>query len=1142
MSGQIVTLLFTDLAGSSALLQRLGDEAGEGMRRRHFSILREAVSGAGGEEVKNLGDGLMVVFDSGVAAARCAIAMQRAIERHNRTGGPQLGVRVGLHVGEPIRDEDDYFGAAVVVAKRLCDAAEAGQILASSLVRGLIAPKSEFAFTPVGDVPLKGMNEPVGAYAVEWREPEPVAADRAARGLSTQDLIGRHDHLARLEGELEGTAGGSLRAVLVLGEAGVGKTRLTSEFLARNRERTVGLSARAYPLGATSSLGLWVEALERRLRTYPEDDVLELCGGHAEDLASLLPSVRAACRSAVVGEPPRIRLLGALASLLDRMAERSEVIVVLDDVHLADGSSWEALNYLSRNLSESRLLILLVARPAELAEHPVASEVVRSLEQEGVLTRLTLTPLSTAEVRQLAAALVGGPVPDALVDWLIERAEGSPLFVTGLVRALLDEGADLEHPSLQSLPEGLADRVEARLRDLDGPARSNLELLAVIGYRAELGDLLRLSGQSLDDLAGILERLQRVRLVTEVEEGRELLYEIAHPLIQEAIYRQIGGARRRALHRHAARVLVEAGRFGAAASHVVQAADPGDDEAIGTLCEALRRAEAGEHHREALALLEALVEMVPAGDRRWLKVLDVMPLTPEWIVDHRADANASVGVRAMRRADQVLEQAGDPAHRAAVKFSLGSLLAWGMCELDSGRDLVTRARELFAEAGDERSVLLTTNELSYHAAHADDGAGHERLALEVLDAAGVSGDPVVQLQALCSLAWAHNLAGRLTEALPVIDRGIEVATMADKAYRRCYLLAMRASVHHLLGRPGAVEEIEAAKEMNAAYRDTLLLDFAAQIAWESGDLQGAVAAALDQMAWDGGISTRRSFGAGMAVMSLAELGRHDEAANLQATMDAAFRGRSFWALSRLAAWSGAVATGLAGDGPRALERLIQVTADSTGKSYWGWGRWMLADLAETAVWQRDQAAAESAARMLSQDPCPAPGPTHDGLRALVTGAARLLPEPADEATQSLEDAASHFRLAGWKMFEGRSLALLAAATARSDRSRAIEVLEQAAALFGTCGARVRRQSVVSTLDALGSRGRRKKTDLVGIGALTSREREVAKLATKGCSARDIAERLFIGERTVESHLANVYAKLGVASKVDLVRRADELGL
>ncbi len=539
-----MTLLFTDLAGSSALLQRLGDEAGDDLRRRYFGVLREAVRDAGGQEVKNLGDGLMVVFESAAAASRCAIAMQRAIERDGSGPGPRLGVRIGLHVGEPARDEDDFFGAAVVVAKRLCDAASPGQILVSDLVRGLVAPKSGFVFTPVADVPLKGMDDQVAAFALDWRQPERSgSAPVAPRG----SFIGRDPQLDRLEAELADATRGRLRVVLVLGEAGVGKTRLTSEFVRRHRDGLVALSARAYPLGATASLGLWVEALEPTLRTFSPTEVTELCGGHLEDLAALLPSARAAWGRSAPVEPPRIRLLGALARLLEELARPSAVVVTLDDVHLADGSSWEALNYLARNLVDSPLLILLVARPSELAAHPVAGEVVRALEQEGLLTRLAVSPLSSAEVRDLAAELVRGQVPDALVQWLTQRAEGSPLFVTGLVRALIEEGADFEHPSLRSLPEDLSERVQARLRALDGAAKAVLELLAVIGYRAELTDLLRLTGQSLDDLAAILERLETVRLVGEVEAGRELLYEVAHPLIQEAIYGQISGARAGAL-------------------------------------------------------------------------------------------------------------------------------------------------------------------------------------------------------------------------------------------------------------------------------------------------------------------------------------------------------------------------------------------------------------------------------------------------------------------------------------------------------------------------------------------------------------------------------------------------------------------
>ncbi len=491
LAAQIVTLLFTDLTGSSALLERLGDEASEDLRRRHFAILRKAVAETGGQEVKNLGDGLMVVFDSAVAASMCGISMQRAIQRHNAGSGAKLGVRVGIHVGEPIRDEDDYFGAAVVVAKRLCDAASVGQILISSLVRGLVSSKAGFVFVPVGDIPLKGMDEPVSAFSVEWREALPTSSGRRP------GLVGRDVLLRRLEGELDQTTAGRLRVVLMLGEAGVGKTRLASELVARHRDRVISLSARAYPLGATASLGLWVEALERRLRLFSETDVLELCGGQVADLAALLPSVSAAAKAQTSDDRPRVRLLSALASLLQRMSERAPLVVTLDDVHLADGSSWEALNYLSRNLADFPLLVLLAARPEELAAHSVAGEVVWALEQEGLLTRVHVTPLARRDVRELAEELVGAPVTDALVDWLVARAQGSPLFVTGLVRALLEEGGDLAHPSLRALPEDLADRVQARLRTLGGGDRSTLELLTVIGYRAELRDLLRLRADSI---------------------------------------------------------------------------------------------------------------------------------------------------------------------------------------------------------------------------------------------------------------------------------------------------------------------------------------------------------------------------------------------------------------------------------------------------------------------------------------------------------------------------------------------------------------------------------------------------------------------------------------------------------------------
>jgi class 3 adenylate cyclase len=163
----VVTILFTDLAASTELLDRLGDESYEALRRTHFALLRAAVAEHGGEEVKSLGDGLMVVFPSTLSALRCAVAMQQAVRQHNEQHPETpLQVRIGLHAGEPIREEGDYFGTPVVVARRLCERAEGGQILASDLVRELAGTRAGVRFDLLGPLAVKGFTTPVPASAV----------------------------------------------------------------------------------------------------------------------------------------------------------------------------------------------------------------------------------------------------------------------------------------------------------------------------------------------------------------------------------------------------------------------------------------------------------------------------------------------------------------------------------------------------------------------------------------------------------------------------------------------------------------------------------------------------------------------------------------------------------------------------------------------------------------------------------------------------------------------------------------------------------------------------------------------------------------------------------------------------------------
>jgi hypothetical protein len=172
-----------------------------------------------------------------------------------------------------------------------------------------------------------------------------------------------------------------LRAVLLLGDPGLGKTRLAAEVAAR-RHDVATLSARAYPLGTTAALGLWVEAPERHLRTLDPGDVMALAGESAHDLAVVLPSVGAAVGHRGTTRTPRIRVLAALANLLAALSLRSTVVVVLDDVHLADGSSWEALHFLAGTLAGAHPAGAHGAT-AGLFDDAVATGVVHALEQEG---------------------------------------------------------------------------------------------------------------------------------------------------------------------------------------------------------------------------------------------------------------------------------------------------------------------------------------------------------------------------------------------------------------------------------------------------------------------------------------------------------------------------------------------------------------------------------------------------------------------------------------------------------------------------------------------------------------------------------------------------------------------------------------
>ena len=240
---ETITVLFTDLVGSTEISYAISPDAADELLRAHFSVLRRAIAGSGGVEVKGLGDGVMVVFRSTSAALSCAVAMQQAVHRDNVGARHQLGLRIGLSGGEATMESNDYYGDPVIEAARLCAHADAGQILATDAVRVMSGRRSPYLFEPLGALELKGLPEPVGVLDVRWEPLDEVAAENGVplparlTHVPLTGVVARETEAALLTDAYKRAAAGEGRAVvLVSGDAGVGKTTLVAEAARRAAE------------------------------------------------------------------------------------------------------------------------------------------------------------------------------------------------------------------------------------------------------------------------------------------------------------------------------------------------------------------------------------------------------------------------------------------------------------------------------------------------------------------------------------------------------------------------------------------------------------------------------------------------------------------------------------------------------------------------------------------------------------------------------------------------------------------------------------------------------------------------------------------------------------------------------------------
>lgn len=961
-------------------------------------------------------------------------------------------------------------------------------------------------------------------------------------------LIGRDDTLQTLEAELKLVKSDAFRVALVSGAGGVGKTRVVAEILAKHANDALVMSARSYRLGGATSFGPWVEALDRHLRSRSAEQIRQLCGPALDDLAALLPSVGKIAEGKP-DDPNRGRLLDGLAHLFDSLSQERPVLVAFDDLHLADASAWEALRYLGRRLSGAPIGILATARPSGLHSRPISREVLVGLEDDRLLTRIELTPLNRSQVAALAHEVLRGYprsstfVPEPLVDWLMERSLGHPLFAIGLLRALADEGADLASPHLEQIPQKLSDRVTLDLQTLDPDRLEVLETLAVIDQRFELDRLQQVTDRPTEQLGLALDALSRAQLVAEHSGGSDLRYEIFHPIIQDVIYEGIGSARKRAIHDKVARVLLDSGQLGAAAAHFARAGVQEDDDAVDALFRAMEQAGERNLYQEALAVLETLLEVLPQGDRRWTRVLDSVTLHSEWVLSHLAETDAGAAIETMTRVIDVLEGSDDVRGQALARFHLAAFLSFGEARIDEAEQACREAVELFRRAGDRDGELLASNELAWIHGCRGDFAANADLSREVLGRAEEEGLAHAAAVAAGTTGFVHGVMGRCDQARHFFDHALELAVEADVSYRVAW---SHAQGGHYLALCGHLEQAisfgKSALTEHPSAPDALALEDLGASYWLAGRLSEALEV-LEQSAIRRPIlgSRRRAWGSAVAARVHGEMGRSGRALSAleraTTTYDDWFFIWSSWSI-----WADGWLAWTRGDEPKALTELGRLSEWLEAAGALGYEPLVLNDISEMAAELGDLELSEHVSRRGSEVAEQSGSPLSVWLASLVAARLHLVRGATQAAIEEATAAGEELDKAGYALLAAGSREVLGRALVSQDRSAATEALQRAAGEFDSCGAVWRRDRTVSTLNELGRPGRRAAAAVYGPESLSPREREVAILTAQGHTAQAVGQKLFIGKRTVETHLANIYAKLGISSKRELIQRSDEFGL
>ncbi len=948
---------------------------------------------------------------------------------------------------------------------------------------------------------------------------------------SETPLVGRDRELEMVRRLVADLAAGRGGAVLVEGEAGIGKSRILGEILAEAQSAGVQLLAGASEeLERDRPFGALAQALGLTGRS-PDPERAALAGLLAGEPLPHVPLSQA--------PELRFRLLDGIATLVERLAAESPVLLVVDDLHWADPSTVLALNHVAKHLSSLPVGMLGAYRP-----EPKSTELARL--EETVLgsggSLVHLGPLDAEAVAELATrTLDAEPGPELLRQ--LEGAGGNPLFLTELLAALGEENAiTFDGGSADThdvtVPASLRLIILRRLSSLPEETIEMLRVASVLGHAFSFGDLAAVTTRTALDLTAPVRQAIAAGILG--DSGERLAFR--HDLVREAVYFDLPASVRTALHLQIGRSLAAAGAPAVlVASHLSLGAPPGDEQTI----EWLRRAAAEAAPTAptiAAELLGKALDLCPPTGRLRDDVLSEYVWTLAW--------SGRPG-----EAETLAREAFARAIPKPVERNLRQALGLVLFLQGRTNESIAEFDVLLADPGlTESERAITLARLALRRLFSGDFPGAEQAALDARETGVRSGNDLAVSEAVGVLSWVADCRGDFARGIALANEAIEAAVRNERStgtyvqprlypQARIYLAAAlvdadrfeEADVAFLTGRRLAEEQ--------GAHWSLPIFHIAAGLRrYLAGDWDDAIAEIEAGLSLADEIGTRNGMAFAHSVVAHVLLARDDleaaEAAVAAAGEEMAISGpaqfRIHWAMRAQALIDEAkgnpeAAFGILNTAWRLVTRVGMLAEH----------RELGPDVVRMAlaVGETERAAAvtEAVEQLAERAGVPSAHAAALRCRGLISGDGTLLQRAAagyGEAHRAVDEAMSN---------EEAAIALAAA----GDRAGASAALDAALAGYARMGAiRWTSRAEAALRDHGLRRGRHGKRTgkRVGWESLTPTEIEVVRLAATGLTNREIGLRLFISRRTVETHLSHVFGKLGISTRVQLAGEAARAGI